>query len=154
MRLPAQLLRRKLKNNKGDFGRIFILAGSSNFSGAAVLCSLGAIRSGAGLVTLGIPKSINSAVIKIKPLEVMTLPLPETSGSVSLKAFEMIKKFSNKIDLLIVGPGLSQNKSTQSLIRKLVKKIKKPLIIDADGLNALSGKLALLPKNSILTPHP
>ncbi|MFA5287311.1 MAG: ADP/ATP-dependent (S)-NAD(P)H-hydrate dehydratase, partial [Candidatus Omnitrophota bacterium] len=130
------MLRRKVKSNKGDFGRIFILAGSSGFSGAAVLCSLGAIRSGAGLVTLGIPKGINSSIIKIKPLEVMTLPLPETSsGSVSLKAFGEIKKFSKKVGLIIIGPGLTQDKSTQSLIRKLTAEINKPLIIDADGLN-------------------
>lgn len=155
MRLPTQLLRRRLKSNKGDFGRILILAGSAGFSGAAVLCSLGAIRTGAGLVTLGIPKSINSAIIKIKPLEVMTLPLPETSSeSISLQAFGKIEEFSEKVDLVIVGPGLSQDKSTRSLIRKLAVEINKPLIIDADGLNALAGNLELLPEGSILTPHP
>jgi NAD(P)H-hydrate epimerase len=154
MRLPTQLLLRKLNSNKGDFGRIFILAGSRNFSGAAVLCSLGAIRSGAGLVTLGIPKSINSAIIKIKPLEVMTLPLPETSsGSVSILAYKEIKKTLTKTDLIIIGPGLTQERSTQRLARKLVKIAKKPLIIDADGLNALTKDLNLLPKGSILTPH-
>lgn len=155
MRLPTQLLQRKLNSNKGDFGRIFILAGSANYSGAAVLCSLGAIRAGAGLVTLGIPKSINSSIIKIKPLEVMTLPLLETlSGSVSLMALGKIKEFSEKADVVIMGPGLGQDKSTQSLIRKLAVKIKKPLVIDADGLNALVGELDSLPAGSILTPHP
>lgn len=155
MRLPTRLLRRRPESNKGDFGRIFILAGSAGFSGAAVLCSLGAMRSGAGLVTLGIPKSINSAVIKIKPLEVMTLPLPEnSSGALSLKAYKKIKEFIKKTDIVIVGPGLSREKSTQSLIRKLAQEIKKPLIIDADGLNALAGKTGLLPAGSILTPHP
>jgi NAD(P)H-hydrate epimerase len=149
------LLRRRPESNKGDFGRIFILAGSAGFSGAAVLCSLGAMRSGAGLVTLGIPKSINSAVIKIKPLEVMTLPLPEnSSGALSLKAYKKIKESTKKTDIVIVGPGLSREKSTQNLIRKLAQEIKKPLIIDADGLNALAGKTGLLPAGSILTPHP
>ena len=155
MRLPTRLLRRRPESNKGDFGRIFILAGSAGFSGAAVLCSLGAMRSGAGLVTLGIPKSINSAVIKIKPLEVMTLPLPEnSSGALSLKAYKKIKEFIKKTDIVIVGPGLSREKCTQSLIRKLAQEVKKPLIIDADGLNALAGKTGLLPAGSILTPHP
>ncbi len=155
MRLPTQLLRRNLKSNKGDFGHILILAGSSRFSGAVVLCSLAAIRSGAGLVTLGIPKSINSAIIKIKPLEVMTLPLPETfNGSLSLKAHQKIKDFLKKIDLVVIGPGLTQDKSTQSLLRKLAAEITKPLIIDADGINALVGHLDLLRSNNILTPHP
>ncbi|MEW6100869.1 MAG: NAD(P)H-hydrate dehydratase, partial [Candidatus Omnitrophota bacterium] len=77
MRLPTQLLQRKPDAHKGDFGHVFILAGSGRFSGAAALCAEAALRSGAGLVTLGIPESLNSAIIKIKPKEVMTLPLPE-----------------------------------------------------------------------------
>ena len=78
MRLPKQLLRRKADSHKGDFGHILIIAGSAGLSGAAVLCAEAAIHSGAGLVTLGVPKGINNAIIKIKPKEVMTLPLPET----------------------------------------------------------------------------
>ncbi len=155
MRLPSQLLRRRLNAHKGDFGHIFVLAGSARFSGAAVLCSLAAMRSGAGLVTLGIPKSLNSAIIKIKPKEVMTLPLPETSeGTLSLSGYRKIKGFAEDIDVLIVGPGLTQNKSTQSLVRKVVSKINKPAVIDADGLNALVGHLDLLRVTRILTPHP
>lgn len=85
----------------------------------------------------------------------MTLPLAQTSaGSLSLKAFSKIKNFVKKIDLLVIGPGLSQDKSTQSLTRKIVRNIDKPLVIDADGLNALAGYLKYLKNNAILTPHP
>jgi len=155
MRLPTQLLRRSLKSNKGDFGHVLILAGSRRFSGAAVLCSLGAIRSGAGLVTLGIPESINSSLIKVKPLEVMTLPLPETSGgSLSLKAHKEINSLLKKITVVVIGPGLTQDRSTGGLVRKLAAEINKPMVIDADGLNALAGRLDLLRANNILTPHP
>ena len=77
MRLPAQLLRRKLNAHKGDFGHIFILAGSARFSEQRFYAAEAAMRSGAGLVTLGIPKSLNNAIIKIKPKEVMTFPLPK-----------------------------------------------------------------------------
>ena len=95
-----QLLRRRLNTNKGDFGHIFILAGSARYSGAASLCSLAAIRTGAGLVTLGIPESINNAMIKIKPREVMTLPLAETSdGSLTLSSYSKIKDFIKKTDI-------------------------------------------------------
>jgi len=154
MRLPTRLLRRKLKSHKGDFGHIFILAGSARFSGAASLCSLAAMRSGAGLVTLGIPKSINLAMIKIKPKEVMTLPLPETKdGSLSLAAYKKIKYFAKNIDVLVIGPGLTQNRSTQSLIREVIAGVFKPAVIDADGLNALAGHLKFI-KEKILTPHP
>jgi len=156
------LLRRRLDSNKGDFGRIFILAGSARYAGAASLCSWAAIRSGAGLVTLGIPESINNAIIKIKPGEVMTFPLPGTKdGSLNTVAYKKIKDFSFDVDVLVVGPGLTQNKSTQKLIKKIIAGIRKPIIIDADGLNALCGSLSLLRRSRraagdirILTPHP
>ena len=162
MRLPSQLLQRSPKAHKGDFGHIFILAGSARFSGAAVLCSEAALRAGAGLVTLGISKSLNNAIIKVKPKEVMTLPLPETrQGSLSLGAYSKIRDFIKNIDVLVVGPGLTQNKSTQNLVRKVISKTDKSIVIDADGLNALVGHLNLLPITDyrlpitkILTPHP
>jgi NAD(P)H-hydrate epimerase len=161
MRLPAQLLRRKLNSHKGDFGHILILAGSTRFSGAAVLCAEAALRCGAGLVTLGIPKKVSQAIIKIKPKEVMLFPLPETKeGTLSISSYQKIKDFARDVDVLVVGPGVTQNKSTQGLIRKVVSKIDRPMIIDADGLNALIGHLNILRttedgrRSTIITPHP
>ncbi len=162
MRLPAQLLHRRLNAHKGDFGHIFILAGSVRFSGAGVLCAEGVLRSGAGLVTLGIPKSLTQSIIKIKPKEVMTLPLAETKeGTLDLTGYKKIKDFVKDVDVLVIGPGLTQNKSTQGLVRKVISTIDKPMIIDADGLNALVGHLKILRANgqtgkraTILTPHP
>lgn len=161
MRLPKQLLRRKINAHKGDFGHILILAGSAGFSGAAALCGSAAMRSGAGLVTLGVPASINDAIIKIKLPEVMTLPLPATAeGTISPGGFKKIKDFIKKVDVTVIGPGLTQNNSTQELVRKIIARIDKPLVIDADGLNALSGNLNLLRntkygiRDTILTPHP
>ena len=104
MRLPTQLLQRKVKTHKGDYGHILILAGSSRFSGAALLCAEAAMRCGAGLVTLGIPKSINLAIIKTKPREVMSLPLEETKiGTLSLLAFAKISSILKRINVLIIG---------------------------------------------------
>jgi len=162
MRLPTQLLHRSLDAHKGDFGHIFILAGSIRFFGAAVLCAEAVMRSGAGLVTLGIPASLAQSVIKIKPKEVMILPLAETEeGTLSLAAYKKVKIFMQDADALAIGPGLTQNKSTQALVRKLISTISKPMVIDADGLNALVGHLNLLRVTSyelrvtrILTPHP
>ena len=157
MRLPTRLSLRKINSHKGDFGHVLILAGSARFSGAAVLCSEACLRTGAGLVTLGLPKSLNKVFIKIKPLEVMTLPLPETKDyTLSNAAFGKIREFCGKIDILVVGPGLTQNSSTQALIRKVIGNIPKPMVVDADGLNALSGHLNILPAGGkiILTPHP
>jgi NAD(P)H-hydrate epimerase len=113
-------------------------------------------------VTLGLPESLNSAIIRIKPKEVMTLPLPETKeAGLSLKAFKKVKDFVKDADCLAVGPGLGRDKSTQALVRKIVDKVHQPMVIDADGLNALGGHLDLLRAKShelrairILTPHP
>ncbi|MCX5708175.1 MAG: NAD(P)H-hydrate dehydratase [Candidatus Omnitrophica bacterium] len=134
-----------------------ILAGSPRFSGAAVLCAQACLRSGAGLVTLGIPESLNKVFIKIKPTEAMTLPLPQTKeGTLSSLALGKIREFAKKIDVLAIGPGLSRNASTQNLVIKVIKSIDKPLVVDADGLNALAAHLSILSGKTrvILTPHP
>lgn len=156
------LLQRKLHTHKSDYGHIFILAGSLGLTGAAVLCANSAIRTGAGLVTLGIPESLYPIAAKRVFPEVMTRPLPETKQkTLSLSGYQKIVDFSQKTDVLAIGPGLSRNASTQKLIRKIISKIDKPMVIDADGLNALAGHLRLLsalahPLSAvrILTPHP
>ncbi len=157
MRLPAQLLRRKADSHKGDYGHILILAGSSRFSGAGLLCAESALRSGAGLVTLGVPESINLALIKVKPRELITFPLPETKeGTLSLTAFSKISVLLKDVDVLIIGPGLGRNKSTYALVRKVMRKAIQPKVVDADALNALSGFPAVLKAHKgqlILTPH-
>lgn len=157
MRLPARLLHRRVNAHKGDFGHILILAGSARFSGAAVLCAEASMRSGAGLVTLGIPLSLNTAIVKIKSKEVMTLPLPETKqGTLSLAAYKKIEAFGKNIDILAIGPGLGQDRSTQALVRRVVNKINKPMVIDADGLNALVNHLdsVMCHVSCVMTPHP
>lgn len=153
------LTHRKKNSNKDDYGHVFVLAGSVGFTGAAVLTASAAMRTGAGLATIGIPESLNTIVAK-RVLEVMTKPLPETKDkTISLNAYKGIAAFSQKADVLAIGPGLSRNPSTQKLIRKIVSKIKLPMVIDADGINALCGHLDVLTPNPqhltpILTPHP
>jgi len=125
------------------------------------LCAEAALRCGAGLVTLGIPKSLNAAFIKIKPKEVMTLPLPDTkTGVVSDKAWTAIKNIFRKTDCGIIGPGLGTDPSTKRLVLRIVKNITKPLVIDADGLNAIAGNMdkvrsarARIHATTIMTPH-
>ena len=148
---------RKKDTHKGDYGKIFILAGSAGFTGAAYLCSQSAIRTGAGLVTLGIPASLND-ILEVKLTEVMTKPLPETKErTLSLEAEEEILKFMEKSDILAIGPGISQNPETKELIRKIILKSKIPMVIDADGINAIAGSVDILKEIKvplILTPHP
>lgn len=159
--MRSDIFLRKPNTHKGDYGRIFIIAGSLGYTGAAILCANSAMRSGAGLVTLGLPLSLSTIAAKRALLEVMIKPLPETKQkTLSVTAYRQIYDFSKKADVLAIGPGLSRNPSTQKLVRKIIIKINKPLVIDADGLNALIGHLDLFssiihhPSSIILTPHP
>jgi len=156
-----RLSRRNPDAHKGDFGHILIVGGSARYSGAAVLSAAAALRSGAGLVTLGIPAGLNSAVIRIKPREVMTYPLPETAeGALSYSGFKKIRDFiKNDADVVVIGPGLGNRNSSRRLARELIAGCGKPMVIDADGLNALAGHLDILQRFSagcrvVLTPHP
>jgi NAD(P)H-hydrate epimerase len=156
-KLRKALGRRPRVSHKGDYGRIFILAGSRGLSGACVLTSMAALRSGAGLVTVGVPESLTLPLTR-RLTEAMMKPLPETkAGTLSRRAFTLIRRFSKDQDVLAMGPGLSQNPETQELIRRAALDSDKPIVIDADGLNAFKGKVDLLRKlkpPAILTPHP
>lgn len=149
--------KRKADSNKGDYGHVFVLAGSAGFTGAAALCSQAALLSGSGLVTLGIVKSLNPVMAR-KLTEVMTKPLAETRGqALSEKAFPEIMKFAEKADCVAIGPGLSRDPSTQQLVRKLIIALRKPIVLDADGINAIEGKAQLLRSAKapiVITPHP
>ncbi len=132
MQLPRQLSKRKKNSHKGDFGHIFILAGSLGMTGAAVLSSKAALRSGAGLVTVGLPRSL-VPIISSHTIETMSLALAETSdGTLANAAFAKIKEFLDKADVLLVGPGLSRNHETQELIRKVIFESRTKTVIDAD----------------------
>ncbi len=151
------LKKRKKESHKGDFGHLFVMAGSSGYTGAALLCSQAALLSGSGLVTLGIPESLNTIVAK-RIWELMTLPLPETrEKSFSLRALPAILKKVEACDAVAIGPGLSRNRETVRLVHQLIPRIKKPMVIDADGLNAVSENPLVLKKAKapvIVTPHP
>lgn len=149
--------KRKKDSHKGDYGKIFILAGSRGFTGAAFLAGMGASRAGAGLVTVGVPESVYTIIAR-RSAELMVRPFPSTkNGSLSLKGRGSILKFLGTQDVFALGPGLSQDKETQKLIRALVLASRSPIVLDADGLNAFKGKPALFRRVSrdvVLTPHP
>ncbi len=152
------LLRRKSNVHKNSFGHVLILAGSERMLGAAALTSLATMRTGAGLVTLGVPKSLNSVAHRKIANVIMTWPLPETKKqTLSPSGFFVIRNHYSKYQAIAMGPGLSTYSSTQKLIRQIIATSTTPLVIDADGLNALVGHLELLFKTEtpkILTPHP
>lgn len=153
----AKKLKRPATAHKGTFGRVFILAGSRGMTGAAHLAGMAALRSGAGLVTIGVPDAVYLIIAK-RDSEPMVRPLPSTpQGTLSLKGLPEIRRFCATQDVLAIGPGLSQQITTQKLIRKVLQATQLPLVVDADGLNALKGNHKILDAcrgRAVLTPHP
>lgn len=159
MNLKAEIkkrLKRPADSHKGNYGKIFILAGSRGMTGACILTAQAALRSGAGLVTIGVAKGLVPIIAK-KVIEAISKPLSETSqGTLSFRSFAAIQKIFKTQDVLAIGPGLSQNPQTQKLIRHVVLTSSIPMVIDADGLNAFKGKAELLRKiksPAVITPH-
>ncbi|MDE0325558.1 MAG: NAD(P)H-hydrate dehydratase [Candidatus Poribacteria bacterium] len=150
-------------SHKGSYGRVLVVAGSTGMTGAAALASEAALRAGAGLVTLATPKHLNPILEGLLP-EVMTLPLPETeAGSLAVSATSAILEFAEKTkSVLAIGPGLSQHPETVFFVHQLVRENREQglslrMVIDADGLNALSQDrniFSLLGRETVLTPHP
>jgi len=155
--LASCLPQRDPGGHKSSYGHVLILAGSQGKTGAAALACLGALRAGAGLVTLGIPESLN-AIMEVKLTEAMTEPLPEgTRGTLGFKALGRIVALLQGKKALAIGPGLSTAPQTKRLMQTLTKETSLPLVIDADALNALSEApkvLKHLAGRAILTPHP
>lgn len=144
--------------HKGACGRIAIVAGSVGMTGAAALTSSAALRMGSGLVTLGVAESLND-ILEIKLTEVMTKPLPEVRKRrcLSLRAAGEIRRMSERADCLAIGPGLSTYRETAELVRRVVGDAQVPVVLDADGLNALAGETAILKDVHapvVITPHP
>jgi ADP-dependent NAD(P)H-hydrate dehydratase / NAD(P)H-hydrate epimerase len=147
---------RAADSHKGDFGRVLIVAGSLGRTGAAHLAAMGALRSGAGLVTIATPRSSVPIIAAMAP-EYMTEPLDETtSGTVDYSALERVLDL--KADVIAVGPGLGQSPGTAAFVQGLLERAGVPLVLDADALNAFAGDPDRLVGRDgvdvIITPHP
>ena len=141
--------------HKGDFGRILLLCGSRGYTGAAALAAIGALRSGAGLVYLGVPESIY-AIEAVKLTEPIVFPLPDEDGKFSDKALSEIMKLLPKMDVVLIGPGLGQSEGTLAVTRTVLKEFQGPVVLDADGINVLKSHMDIVRERTsptILTPH-
>jgi NAD(P)H-hydrate epimerase len=143
--------------HKGTSGHLLVVAGSPGKTGAASMTSISAQRAGAGLVTLAIGQSLNS-VLESQMLEAMTALLPENKeGALDEAAFGVIQKLMAGKKCLALGPGLGQASETRKLVHKIILESQIPLVVDADGINHLVGRMQVLKKAHapvILTPHP
>lgn len=143
--------------HKGNYGRVLIVGGAPGMTGAAIMAGKAALRSGAGLVQIALPKSLNIAV-EASTLEVMSFPLPETEeGTIAPETIDVLAPRIDWADVIAVGCGISRNERTQTFIRQLIAQVDKPMVVDADGLIALAGYGEILRQRkslTILTPHP
>ena len=142
--------------HKGSFGHLMVVGGSLGKSGAPCLAALGGIKAGAGLVTAALPEALN-LVAEIKLTAAMSQPLPQTSqGGLALAALDALLQLAASRQALVLGPGLGQEEESAELARRLCASLRQPLVIDADGLNALGqlrpGMIASV--QAVITPHP
>ena len=141
--------------HKGTFGKVLLLCGSRGFTGAAYLAAMGALRTGSGLVFLGVPDSIY-AIEAVKLNEPVVFSLPDKEGKLSEEAVEEIKTRLPQMDAVLIGCGLGQSEGTQEAVKTVLEHAHCPVVIDADGINVLSGHKHLLRGRTaptILTPH-
>jgi len=141
--------------HKGNFGRLLLLCGSKGYTGAAFFAAMGALRSGAGVVFLGVPESIY-AIEAVKLNEPVIFPLPDAGGRLSAAAVPEILPRLPRMDAVLVGPGLGQSEGTLAVVRAVLEKAECPVVVDADGINVLSAHRDLLrgrKSPTILTPH-
>jgi NAD(P)H-hydrate epimerase len=153
MRIPE----RHKYSYKGAYGHILIVAGSKGKTGAAIMAAEACLRSGAGMVTVGVPETL-ADVFQVKVKEEMVLPLPDTGdGTLSAKAFEKVRDFlAHQADVLAIGPGITVSDDTFGLVTNLLETVTVPMVLDADALNVIGGRRELFRKVKaplVLTPH-
>ena len=156
-KIEKNLCRRSPESHKGSNGHLMIVSGSTGKTGAAAMAATSAMRSGAGMVTLGIPKSLN-AVAETLVLEAMTFPLSEyEEGFLGESAYDEIMEQLSGKQCLAVGPGIGTEPETVRLVHRLIKNCTVPMVIDADGLNNIAGHTQILKAAAgpvVITPHP
>jgi NAD(P)H-hydrate epimerase len=145
-------------SHKGRFGMVLVVAGSRGMAGAAALCGAAALRSGAGLVRVASPAEVQPTIAAFEP-SFMTYPLPcDGEGLIDFGPCRpVLERLAAPADVIAIGPGLGQGEGIRRLLQFVIEALEKPLVIDADGLNALASQtelLAGLNRPGILTPHP
>jgi len=147
--------RRGPGSTKFTSGNVVVIGGSRGLTGAPCMAALAAMRAGAGYVTVAAPASLELS-FTVRLLEAMLVGLPEDDGALDLEALQATVMAVRRADAVVLGPGLGKSPGAQALARELVQRIDVPLVIDADGLNALAGQLETVrnrPWPTVLTPH-
>ena len=153
---PVELPERDKNAHKGDFGEVLFIAGASSYLGAPYFSALSFLKAGGGYSRLATPISI-SPFLATKGSEIVFVPQKETpSGSIALENKDELLQLAQRVDMVVMGPGISLNEETQELARELTQEIQKPLLIDGDGITAISKDIEIIKRRksaTILTPH-
>src|SRR5262245_47885123 len=152
-RLPP----RAADSHKGHFGRVLVVAGSRDMSGAAVLCASATLRGGAGLVRLAVPRDTQPVVAAANPCYTTAGMPQDDAGRFAADAVPELLALAQENDVLAVGPGLGRSEAIDRIVAALITLGAKPLVLDADGLNSLLNQMDVLKRRSgpvLLTPHP
>src|ERR1700691_1543958 len=148
---------RLAESNKGNYGHVLVVGGSLGKAGSVAMAGMAVLRTGAGLSTVATPKSVLETVAGFHP-KLMTEPLLETdAGTISTNARDRIEELAKGMTVLAIGPGISRDPQTGELVRALVEKLRLPMVVDADGLNAFEGRTAKFngkDRTLVITPHP
>ncbi len=142
-------------SHKGSYGKLLIIGGSAGMTGAAAMAAEAALKCGAGLVSVAVPKSLNE-VLEVKLTEAMTIPAEDKNGAFTADAAEVLIQSAKNADAVVFGPGIGRGADIKIILEALLEKTDMPIIIDADGLYALAQNTELLKKHGkrlILTPH-
>lgn len=159
-RTDASLVReicgvREPDTHKGNYGRVLLVCGAEGYTGAPYLAAQAALRTGAGLIFTAVPQSVYP-IVAAKLHEPMVLPMPDRDGKLSLQALPKLLELLKTADACLIGPGLGQNQELRELVFALIKACKCPLVLDADGINAVAGHMDVLREIAypiIMTPH-
>ena len=148
---------RPAESNKGNYGHVLVVGGSLGKAGAAAMAGMAVLRAGAGLATVATPRSVLGTVSGFHP-ELMTEPLPETdAGTISTGARDRIEGLAKGKTVLAIGPGISRDSQTAEMVRSLIARLRLPVVLDADGLNAFEGRTDEINgkgRTLVITPHP
>lgn len=151
----AVLPKRSKIAHKGDMGKLLLLCGSRDFTGAAALAALGALRSGAGLVYLGVPEAIYE-IEATKLNEAIVFPLPQQEGRLSAASVDALSHYLSKADVVLIGPGLGISEGTEAVTKYILESFHGPVILDADGITLMKAHKNVLRDRTwqtIITPH-
>lgn len=154
--VSQRIPKRAFASHKGTYGHLLVIGGSRSKIGAVGLAIRSSLRCGVGLVTAAVPESVEQTC-HVFCMEAMTIGLPESKGEVRRDAAQEMVTACDKRDAIVLGPGLGSSDETSAFVRQILAGVTKPVVLDADGLNAVSGDLKVLEDRAyptILTPHP